>query len=302
MRRIRHSIGVLALGATLVAACNSISGLNDDYTLDTTLRLPDADVSSSSSSSGSSDVDAQGTDAPSATGDTGTPDSDAGTQGDAWCPSGASWCENFDDTHTTWDRTDQVGGTLTEESGTGFNGTRALHAHANGVNMSRQIAHWRHIETGASIFPVGRTYWLTFRFKVTSLLSYAVIGALQANNTAQTNTEYGLAAYKDCPAGGDCLDENNPTEEGAHPYVMTTPLTTGTWHTADVRVVHNATGYMGTVTVDGSQVVDSNGETYFGTPQAPSLVEVGIGLFFTSNQNATADFFIDDIAAGHNGP
>ena len=282
----RPAVGGGALAACVVVACNAISGLDGDYELaGGPTSLEDGAVDSSGGSSGQVD---------------GAPDADASTGDDSgagdWCPANAVFCENWDDHTTSWSREELVGGTYDVAPGEGVGGSAALHAHANTTASSRKIVRWKTI---GDSFPDGKRYTLTFRFRIASAgLDYAVIGAIQANNTQENRTEYGLAAYKSCGRSGPspCLDESNPPPEGVHPFVDHMGYQLAQWHRAEITVVRNGSSYLGTITVDG-HAVDSNGATYFGTPQEPSLVEVGVGLFFTGNELGTADFYIDEIAA-----
>ncbi len=275
-------MGRIAVVAPLVAlaACNALSGLDEDFVLKTSPTVPDD--AAVTNEGGIADAGADASDAEA-----------AGDASATWCPTNAAWCEDWDERTSAWDRDETTFGTLSVEAGQGIGGSKALHAHVNDASVSRKVVRWRALGTSV---PTGTRVWLTFAFRIASTsIDYGVIGALQANNTNQGRTEYGLALYEGCP--GSCLDENNPSEEGLHPFLAQTTYGLDRWHRAEISVERNGGIYTGTVKVDGKPV-DTNGFTYWGTPQEPSIVEVGIGAFFTSADQGTADVYVDEIAAG----
>jgi hypothetical protein len=287
---MRRAVGSVASAAMLLAACEAISGLDVEYRLEGAEPSPDDGgneasvpdvVSTVAADANAADVDAR----------------------PSWCPDAAVLCEDWDTRHAKWTRTQAVGGDSGVEDNVGIDGSKALHAQVvNTVGNSRAAVQWATIGEQGDAFPDGRSYALTFSFRLPNDgIDYAVLGAIQVNNTQPSmNTEYGVARYQNCSSANTlpCIDENNPPDEGLHSFETHFGYDAGwknEWHRALVKVQRSGTKYLGTVEVDGV-VLDSNGPTYFGTSGVPTVVEVGVGLFFTGTLPGTGDAYIDDIA------
>lgn len=285
-RRLRRYLGGVWT-ATLAAgfvACNSISGLDQDFSLSQTTPSP---------SEGGVGPDGQPVDPDGAGGDgSTTPDGPITNQP---CPSprpaGMLFCDDFEGSGASplfgWDRRENKGGVPEVDGNVGNANTRGLRARASTgaacTGNSCAVVLWKNV---GGQFPRQTTIKLTFQFRVTAAtIDYAVMGAIQIAG-AGGGFEYGVAVYKNvaCPGGNACLDENQPT--GTHNFANAVPLTLNTWHQAEVVVTrNNGSNYEGRVILDGVTSLDTRAEAFSWSsgPIEPNIVEVGTGAFFTGN-------------------
>ncbi|MBX3208989.1 MAG: hypothetical protein KF764_28410 [Labilithrix sp.] len=297
-RRTRAVIGLAAFTSAL-AACNAISGLDEDYQLAGGPAVTD-DAGNEGGADGQG-ADGGG-DAPSST--DGAPDgrADSGSDGGLDCdsppagPSGSTLvhCDTFDDLGKVgprygWTRDQNTSGAPAVENG-GYV-ARGLRANVTtgGTPPSEGwvTALWQRIQGGVAD---GQQLTVRLRFKAASAnIGYSVIGAIQLNNL-----DYGLALYRSaqCPNGLSCLDENDG--HGGHPnasFASAVAFTPNRWYAVEINVKRTGTAFSGKVVVDGATVHE--GANVLPTGTAPQ-VEVGVGAFFSAN-NGSADVVVDDV-------
>lgn len=322
-------LGCFALwSAGVVAACNSIAGLDADYELAEGASTADSgDGTSSGATSGgtsgtsgtsggssgtSGSIDAE----PDAPGDGGTsetgppeggPDADPADAGaDTSAPDAgrfcsgitADFCDDFDsEPWQPWSRNEEEHGTWSVVSVGGAD--KELRAVADEANRSRKLVIWQRVSTN---FAPGTGITLTFSFRIASnSLAYAVIGGIQINQVeydgGRVDMEFGLAAYGDCGSGrSPCFDRNNPPPEGNHQFSPSrVRYDLDKTYAAEITVRRLPGGtYRGTLKVDGVTIVDDTDQTFFGNA-SPNEVEVGVGMFFTDEGPGTGDVFVDDV-------
>jgi hypothetical protein len=321
-------LGCFALwSAGVAAACNSIAGLDAEYELAENVAAVDSGGGTSSGatsggtsgSSGTSGGSSGAADAePDAPGDSDSGPPEAGTldaEADAadtgmpdastrLCPlTGALICDDFEDVtvgpNFGWDGNESEGaldGSPTVGPQLGFGDSRGLRARGNAAQAaetSAKVLLYRAL--AANQFPKGSTLTLRLRFNVTQAdLAYAAIAVFQFSGF-----EYGLAVHNhpNCPLGPSgriCVDENNLSN--APPQLSNArAIELGTWYAAEIRVSRSETDqYGGTVVLhtDPPVTLDTRTPTSGSTP---SGLQVRVGMFYTSDQNAVTDVRIDDV-------
>ncbi|MBX3258494.1 MAG: hypothetical protein KIS78_10840 [Labilithrix sp.] len=296
MPRGARALGAIASLTAALAACNAISGLDEDYQLASGPTLPDDDAGvEGGTDAQAADADAsipRDGDAPDA------PGTDAGLDCNETPPAPPGWsmvhCDNFDDTSRTaptygWTRAQNTSGApVVEDGGYVARGLRAnvtTGAPAPGQGWVTSL--WQRITGGV---PDGAELTVRLRFKaITASINYSVIGAIQLNNL-----DYGLALYRSaqCPNGATCLDENDG--HGGHPnasFASAVAFTPNHWYLVEISVKRAGTAFSGKVVVDGAPVHEGANVL---PPGAAPQVEVGVGAFFSAN-NGSADVVIDDV-------
>lgn len=286
-------VHLFALSAALVAACNAISGLDDDFVLSDAGTIP-GDASSSGSTSGDALADQNVTDGPASDGD-GLADVIDSAPLDCTTTQGPSvlLCETFDPPKTTWSTRGAMAPMIT--SGRSGQGLRAR-VLPTGSSVSSGYVH----RLSASVAD-GQTVRLRFWFKVgPGASTYAAIGMFELNGR-----EHGLAIYtvngsNNCPssAPAPCVDEND--QEGRrHDPSNSTSLTADDWHRADVQIRRNGAGVGGRVLVD-DRPVDERAFNALPGP-FPSLFDIGVGAFYSS-ETGTTEVTVDDVLVTLEGP
>ncbi|HVJ90761.1 MAG TPA: hypothetical protein VM580_13235 [Labilithrix sp.] len=285
----RRALSSMVLAAALLASCNVISGLDADYTLATDGPRGEAGVVTHG---GTDDADIPGIDGGGAHADANVP-----FRCPHPLPSNLLFCDDFEG-NVNWTRSELIPGSsmLAVDNG-GHGGTKGLRAHANGASTSRKVVRWKTVDTA---FPPSSKITLSFRFKITAAdLGYFVVGAIQVDKqSVYSNLEYGLAAYSSCPLSSPCLDQNNPTPEGSHSFAGAAAYEVGKWYRAEITVKRGAAGaYTSELRVEGeslpSTLVDEN-HTYFSG--SPTVVEVGVGVFYSGDDNGLeGEVIIDDV-------
>ncbi len=297
----RRTLGGLGIAAIVVAACNSLSGLDGDFALAGGGTLPgEGGAEGSSGSSGTSGSSGQN--------DADVPDTKTDASGDGGggldCtnppagPSGATllFCDNFDDAAKSgplwgWNRRQVTSGEPKVEPDIGFV-ARGLHAKATTTatppNGGWLTALWKTVQTGLQD---GQRITLGLRFKIHSAdVDYTVIGAIQLNGL-----EYGVALYDNpsCPGGGRCVDEND--HAGGHDFSNGVPLVLDAWYAADITVTRTGSAFGGKVVVTGAGAgtLDDRPSGVLPTGN-PGAIEVGVGSFYSSD-SSSADIVVDDV-------
>jgi hypothetical protein len=293
--------------ATILAACNAISGLDQDYEL----------TEGSSGSTSSSGGDGQATDGgpiEEATDGEVTPDGPKPDVDGAPPPvdcngavvPGALFCWNFD-------KGDGLGGGWTQETVSGSanlelapgnaGAGQALRARVDGNgNSSAKAALIRTISTKS--WASGQTLTLKLNLKiVTASTDYAAFGVFEFGTPPPT--EHGLAFYSggaQCPGGVPCLDENEPVHRPDHTMDLTgaTPLAAriNKWMPAEVSLTWTSGGggnFAGKVKVDGLTLDDRATNAMPSTAAPPQSVVLRVGVFFAGAAAQPNEVFIDDI-------
>lgn len=263
MARRRHAVAAFAaVTAITAAACNLLTGLDEDYGLAPTDPTPDAPLPDNA--------------APEA--DQSAPDAvaplssfcviaDAGPYG---------FCEDFEDASVVdglparWTRihllsVTDASVTVTEEAGT--DGSTGVVVESRGLDGGRQtylakVLDSIHDDPGTFL-----GYEVSYDFIVdVSQLDYAALGTLTFP-TAVPGQDHGVALYP-----GNVAGRLTPREAGV-------PLEEK-WHHVVIRLEHAAPAapFTRTITIDGTRVDDTSG--HMTSPATTS--EVRLGIFYTS--------------------
>jgi hypothetical protein len=285
---MKRGASIVALFALAVIACNVITGLSDEF-----------QVESARIEAGAGDDSPSGIPpTPPGVGDGSPPDGSDARPGDAsidvpktgFCSDAGSpvyvFCTDFEDTTLSlggFQSTDLSDGSVKVENAIGRDGGRALHATAlNAPDASRHAA---------ALLMLGSTfthYDVTFDFVVqTDALDYVTIGILGFNVAATTNY-YGVAMHNhnlldvSFPPGTDNLGVD------ASPGPA--------WHTANI-VLDNSGGN----TFNGKLYVDKTlCQTTLGLNYAAAPPEIHVGAFFTGYGAGTAEIYIDNVVVHAN--
>jgi len=295
MRRHRFLfVTGVALGAAAALACNSISGLDQDFSLAQSPTTP--------TNEGGADGP------PTSTDGTTTPPADGPivVLPDAGCPkplpASTLFCDDFEEVASPpplygWTRRETKGGDPGVQTPFGLNDSRGLRSVAQGTcaGNSCTVVLWRNVANG---FDRGSTLTLSLYFRVAAMgTDYAVIGAIQVA-AAGSGFEYGIAAHKsvNCPGGGLCIDQNQPRDQPN--FQSAVALSANTWHRAEIVITRdNADGYAGRVVLDGTTTLDQrpNAFAWTGAPIQPTSVEVGVGAFFSGQPNSPTETHVDNV-------
>jgi hypothetical protein len=277
----------VAGGALVLAACNAISGLDQDYVL--------------------SDA---GTTLPSGT-SSGEPPFEGGTSGSVPLPEAGSdgataihcanppkntlFCWDFDDPSKSttapfgWSTGSFTGGgsLAVDNTGQGAGGL-ALHATVIGSSTSHSTVLWENITVPQPWTP-SNSLVATFSFRVKQGGTYAVIGAFQFGGH-----EDGISVYDSvCSGAAPCVDENDP-QGRPHDTAGSIALDTSHWYQGKITLTPTGAGsFAHTVLVD-ENVVDTRATGAIPGP-TPSSVQLGVGAFYSGNNSATTETYVDDV-------
>lgn len=297
--RARRSLA--ALVASVVAACNAISGLDGEYDLAVGKASP---IEGGAESGGSRLDGSVGSIDSSPPLDAEVPDALGPPDGGGLncasppeSPSGAMlvFCDNFDDSAAEgplwgWSRRQITSGVPTLEPG-GWVG-RGLRADVATIGRAPHgegwvTALWKKLEPELKD---GQRVTMQLRFMVTATtLDYTVIAAIQLNGS-----EYGVALYRDptCLTSGVCIDEND--HYGRRDPAHAVPLVWNEWYRADITVTRSGLTFGGKVVLAGTTTPLDEQKIGVLPIGKPSMVEVGVGSFFSSS-GGSANVVIDDV-------
>jgi len=286
---MRRRVGLIAMTAAAVAACNAITGLSDDY------HLASAELDGGDDASSASDGRGGGSDAP---GDDTTDSSAADAPSDAPRPNPGAFCTDagagVDGSNVVfcsdfeadggpdwgWTTHDTQNGTLSVVDDAGFGSTRGLRAYVSDAGVSRKAALVEVFQALPSAH-----YDLSFSFRVKgNELPYLVVGLIGFNVNGSSNY-YGLAEHNEL-----LLDISSPPGTTDNIGVNDTPK--DTWRKASITLdrVDGGTTYNGTMSVDGTLV-----DSFNALPSLNQFAEIRVGTFFTSNGPGTAEVFFDNV-------
>lgn len=264
----------IAFAAAVLAACNAITGLGDDFTL--VQPEAGADGQPPGNGDGAPPGDAAVSDAP-------MPDANASFTCDA---ANVAFCTDFE-SDAGWDNVELVAGSVTIEADAGLDGSHAMHAHVDDAGVSRGASLWKQL---AGITAKEWVHWvIDFDFTIASkTITYSAIGVLALPQETTGLPYYGLASYEPTDNLLDVVDESaviTSDDMGVVP-------TFGRWSHARLTLDRKTSGtYDATLVVDG-QTVDGPRDFDFGDA---SGAELRIGLLFTSRDPGTMDVYVDDV-------
>jgi hypothetical protein len=275
--------------ALVLMACNAIAGLDQDFVLasDGGTTLP------SGTSSGEPPFEG-GT-----SGSVPVPEGGPDASAEVHCanpPKNTIFCWDFEDLSKPatvpfgWSTGSSLGGgSLAVDTTGGGPGGRALHAIVVGSGTSHSTVLWENI-TLPSAWTPSQSLIATFQFRVKQAGTYAVIGAFQFNSQ-----EDGISAYDAvCSGAAPCVDENDPPGR-PHDPTGSIPLDTNHWYQGKITLTPTGTGsFSHQITVDGA-VVDSRATGAMPGPAIPKIVQLGIGAFYSGNNVATTETYVDDV-------
>lgn len=274
---------VIALAAFL-AACNALTGLDDEFRLATTAGAEAGTPDPAEAAAPDVDARAPGDDARA-------PDAgDAGTCAAFTAP--GTFCTDFEDTAVGppafgWDPSggERNGGDIAVEPGVGVGGSRGLRARATADGgASLKVSLWKTLP-GPTNMRMDELE-LRFAFRIaSSTMDYAALATFAFPQTNNLLT-FGLGWY------GDHLDTSSPPGP-KDPTTFAGGV--GAWHAGRVTMTRDATSgtYTLQTAVDGA-VVDTKPGLSIG---APTSVQIRLGAYFTSVAPATLDVTFDDVVA-----
>ncbi len=294
---MRRRVAWFAAITIVLAACNSITGLSDDYRLgdddggadpDTGTNVPDSTIEDDGATTSDAGVDVADTSTPDAAGQ----DADAAPDAppSTFCAdAGATvvFCTDFEEANplAKWDNAPgQIkggNGQISIVAGAGIGGSKAYRAFASEAATDRTVAMWKAISNTPSS---NSRYTATFSFLIKKkTIEYGVFGALGFVPTF--SPYYGLATY---PNGN--LDQSDPPAPSTG---LTAPGTLDVWHTATIVLerVGAGPGFNGKIIVNG-QTIDDARPLNAG---AATSTELRLGYLFTSADPGEAEVFYDNV-------
>ena len=289
---MRARFALVATSLSIAVACNTIAGLDGDFSL---AGGEGGDAGEDASTADAIATDG-GQDAPI---DTGPPTPFCKAQGPdmVFC---ADFESNTEGQHFGWDFTELIPPDVTRVDvlpGIGKDGSKGLRAYAGSTSTSRKVGLWETIGTPGMQPPtVFAHYELDFDFRVAAnTLDYAVIGYFGFRQTsAGTMVYYGPAMYGHTPG---TIDVSNPPGSVAAPWI---PEVAGAWHHGRAVMDRITDGgladgghYGSTLNVDGVDV-DVARALAVNQP-ATNYLDVRVGAFFTDGNPGIIEVIIDNV-------
>jgi hypothetical protein len=273
----------LLASVVLLAACNAITGLSEEYRIAPT--APDSGATGETDGASTSDTGLP------VRPDSGSPDGAPGS----FCDTAATgaFCTDFEDPTLAapafgWDTAgfEKTGGDFAIEPNVGKNGSRGLRFRVKTTGgSSMKVSLWRTFEGAAPALT--NRYELRFDFKIAaSTMDYAAIATMAFPQQAGGLLTAGLAWY------GDYLDTSSPPNPGDANRFNAAP---GSWHAGKVVLTKEpaAATFALEVAVD-DVVVDR--KAGFAVGNAASA-QIRVGGYFTSLPAADLDIVFDNVVA-----